>query len=99
MAEELAPFRRRIDELDREIVRLLAARFAVVREVATLKQRRSIPVLLPDRVHEVKEQAAALGAPLGVDGEFLRRLYGFIIDEACRIEHALIDADEDRRDP
>ena len=99
MATELAPFRRRIDELDREIVRLLAERFAVVREVAALKQRRNIPVLLPERIEEVKEQAAARGAPMGVDPDFLRRLYGCIIDEACRIEHALMDSDENRRDP
>lgn len=95
MANELAPFRRRIDELDREIVRLLAERFAVVREVAAVKRRRDIPVLLPERIAEVKEQAAARGAPLGLDPDFLRQLYGAIIDEACRIEHALIDADPD----
>jgi len=44
MATELAPFRRRIDELDSEIVRLLAERFAVVREVAALIETNHGPV-------------------------------------------------------
>jgi len=86
MTEALAPFRRQIDALDDEIVRLLAERFAVVRQVAEVKRARKIPAVLPDRIAAVKARAAKNAAPLGLDPDFMRRLYGLIIDEACRIE-------------
>ena len=92
MMEELAPFRRRIDELDDKIVRLLAERFAVVRQVAEVKRSGRIPSVLPERIEEVKARAAQNAAPLGLDPSFTRRLYGLIIDEACRLEDYLIDA-------
>ncbi len=92
MTEVLAPFRRRIDELDDEIVRLLAARFAVVREVAEVKRSENIPAVLPERVEEVKARAARNAGPLRLDPVFVRKLYGLIIEEACRIEDERIAA-------
>ena len=90
MTETLAPFRRRIDMLDDEIVRLLAERFAVVHQVAAVKRAENIPAVLPERIEAVKARAAANAAPLGLDPLFVRRLYGLIIDEACRLEDELI---------
>ena len=90
MMEALVPFRRRIDELDDEIMRLLAERFAVVRQVAQVKRREGIPAVLPDRVEEVKARAARNADPIGLDPSFARRLYAIIIDEACALEDDLI---------
>ncbi len=87
----LAPFRRRIDALDDEIVRLLAARFEVVREVARLKAEYGIPVRLPARIEEVCARAAETGGRQGLDQHFLRQLYRQIIDEACAMEDRLIE--------
>ena len=92
MMEALAPYRRRIDELDDEIVRLLAERFAVVRQVADVKRSGSIPSVLPDRIEEVKARAARNAEARGLDPSFARRLYGLVIDEACQLEDDLIDA-------
>ena len=92
MMEVLAPFRLRLDELDDEIVRLLAARFAVVREVAEVKRSENIPAVLPGRVEEVKARAVRNAGPLHLDPVFVRKLYELIIEEACRIEDERIAA-------
>lgn len=88
--ESLKPFRSRIDDLDDRIVALLGERFAVVREVAAVKEREGIATRLPERVEEVRARNAERGAQQGLDRQFVRDLYGAIIDEACRLEDALI---------
>ncbi len=85
--------RRRIDQLDDQIVELLGTRFAVVREVAALKGREGIPARLPDRIEEVCARNAARGSRLGLDPEFVRGLYATIIDEACRLEDTMMESD------
>ena len=89
--EELEEFRRRIDALDDQIVRLLAERFSIVREVAAFKAKRGIPVRLPDRIEEVLSRNAGSGAGQGLEPEFLRKLYADIVEASCGLEDRLID--------
>jgi chorismate mutase len=88
----LEPLRARIDDLDRQITALLADRLQVCAEVATYKRQHAIPMMQPDRVEAVKDRCAALGASKGLRAEFVRELYGRIIDEACRLEDEIIGA-------
>lgn len=94
--DTLTLFRQQLNALDEEIVRLLARRFQVCRAVAHHKRDHGIPMMQPGRVAEVKERCARMAGDLGVDPEFARRLYGVIIDEACRMEDAIIDESFDR---
>jgi len=87
---ELVEFRRRIDSLDDRLLALLGDRFAVVREVAAYKKPRGIPSVIPERVEEVRERCASVGRSHGLSADFIRALYTLIIDEACRVEDALM---------
>ncbi len=87
---DLAELRCRIDEIDARLVTLLGERFAVVREVAAWKAPRGIPAVIPERVEEVRDRCAVLGRSLGLRPDFVRALYTLIVDEACRLEGALI---------
>ncbi|MFD2204978.1 chorismate mutase [Kiloniella antarctica] len=89
--ELLAPYRRRIDDLDDQIMELFSQRFEVIREVADLKSKHGIPAILKDRVDEVRERNADTGVEKGLDREFIRKLYTLIIDEACDLEDRLMD--------
>lgn len=86
----LDPFRERIDNIDRQITTLLADRLQVCAEVAAYKKQHAIPMMQPDRVEAVKDRCAALGASKGLRAEFVKELYGRIIDEACRLEDEII---------
>jgi len=57
---DLAALRRRIDELDRQIVRLLNERARVVEDVGRTKQADGTPVYAPDREQEVLSRVAEL---------------------------------------
>lgn len=82
----LPDFRARIDALDARIVRMLADRLAVCRDVAVYKRDRGLPVMQPERVEMVKEKAASAAVAAGLDRAFVLQVYSLIIDEACRIE-------------
>lgn len=57
--EDLAGYRKKIDEIDLQLIPLFERRMDVVREVARYKKTRGIPVLQQDREHVVLEKAVA----------------------------------------
>lgn len=87
----LAPFREQLDKIDETLVALVARRLDICAEVARTKQRHGIAMMQPDRVDEVKSRCAKLGAEQGLDPDFVRGLYGHIIDEACALEDRIIE--------
>lgn len=87
--KKLGPHRRRIDALDRQILKLLGDRFKVVRDVARIKIENDIRIVQSDRVREVKEKNATLAKKYGISPDLVRTLYALIIDEAHTVEHAL----------
>lgn len=83
---DLSRFRADIDAIDDQIVDLLARRFALVREVAHHKLRHGIPIVLPDRIEQVKSRCAERAALQGLDPAFVTALYAAIIDRSCDAE-------------
>jgi chorismate mutase-like protein len=87
---ELAPFRRRLDELDEEIVRLLGERFAACREIAAIKRARGVAMMQPQRVAEVRERYLARGAEAELPADFTASLFELLIAATCAMEDELI---------
>lgn len=88
----LEGFRRRLDGLDDEIVRLLGARFEVCREVARHKSAHGIPMMQPDRVAEVRARYLARGAAAALPPDFSADLFELLIAATCRMQDEIIDA-------
>ena len=84
--EILKPYRKRIDDLDDQIIDLLAARVGVIREVGELKFHENIPSRLDDRVTQVRERNAERAAAKGLDPDLIRRVYTTLIDCSCQLE-------------
>jgi chorismate mutase len=91
-ASGLEPFRRRLDELDEQVARLLGERFAICREIALYKRVHDIPMMQPQRVVEVRERYLARGAEVELPSDFTAELFELLIDATCRMEDELIDA-------
>lgn len=87
--EIMKPFRQRIDALDDQIIDLLIARTAIIREVGHFKFENDIPAVLPDRVVEVRERAASRAAAKGLDADLVRQLYTTIIGYSCDLEEEI----------
>jgi chorismate mutase len=86
----LEPFRRRLDELDDEIARLLGERFEVCREIARHKLAEGIPMMQPNRVAEVRARYLARGAEAGLPEEFSADLFELTIAATCKEEDELM---------
>jgi chorismate mutase len=88
----LAELRRRIDELDRQLVKLLNERSACALEIGKLKQEQHLPLYQPDREKEVLQNAERNNrGPLS--NAAIRRLFERIIDEARSAERLAMHPD------
>ena len=91
--QPLQPFRERLNDIDARIIKLLGERFDVVREVGLCKKINNIPMMQSRRVEEVKQRCAEIGKQFELDIDFIKAIYTLIINEACRIEDDIIDAE------
>jgi chorismate mutase len=89
---QLKEFRKRIDRLDEELVRLLNARASCANEIGRLKDQVGIETYQPSRELEVLKHVRTVNSgPL--DGSAITRLFERIIDESRRLERLAHDGD------
>lgn len=86
----LEGFRRRLDELDDEVARLLGERFGICREIAEHKRAHGIPMMQPERVAAVRARYLARGAEVDLPADFTERLFELLIAATCQMEDELI---------
>jgi chorismate mutase / prephenate dehydrogenase len=84
--DRLRQLRDDIAGVDDELVRLLARRLALAREIGDVKTRLGIPVLDPAREAEVVRRAAVDAREHGVDPELVRAVLWRIIDHARELQ-------------
>ncbi|MGO9320846.1 MAG: chorismate mutase [Solirubrobacteraceae bacterium] len=86
----LDPFRRRLDELDDQIARLLGERFEVCREIANFKRAHDLPMMQPGRVAEVRARYLARGREVELPPGFTEELFAVLIAATCKMEDELM---------
>lgn len=92
MSRNLADLRAEIDACDRQLLEVLARRFAAVHEVAELKGASATQVLVPERVREVLTTRSAWGESLGIDPRFADLFFRLLLGEAHRVEAVSMNA-------
>jgi chorismate mutase-like protein len=88
MTDDLDALRIRIDELDREFVRIVAERLAVCERVAAVKSVTGAAVIQPARVRNVVTSRRQIAIDHGVDPDFAEQLFRVLLAETHRIEVA-----------
>ena len=84
-AKIMDDWRRRIDEIDRQLIELLNERSRCALEIGHLKRRHNIAIYQPDRERQVLENAERTNrGPLADTA--IRRLFERILDEARSLE-------------
>ena len=96
VVERLDALRRRIDELDEELVRLLSRRAECALEIGRVKKEAGMEVYQPAREQEVLAHVQTIN-PGPLDDEAIRRLFERVIDEARRLERIADAAEEIRQ--
>jgi chorismate mutase len=82
---DLEALRREIDEIDRQILELLASRMRLVLSVGDYKRERELAVYDPERERRVLERLAR-EAPSPLTAESVRRIFERLIDESRHVE-------------
>lgn len=85
---ELAGLRNRIDDLDRQLLEVLAERLAVCRDVAHIKEEHGLPIIQPQRVRDVVTERRQWSIDLGMDPDFTEQIMRVVLAETHRIEVA-----------
>jgi chorismate mutase len=93
--KSIEDWRRKIDEIDEQLVRLLNERSRCAVEVGKLKRGTHAPLYQPDREREILERVTRAN-PGPLPDTAIRRLFERILDEARAVERGIMQADGDR---
>lgn len=83
---ELDELRKKIDQADEEILRLLAKRMALIPGITDYKRKNSLPLRQPEREQELITRKKELAKELGLSQKFVEKLFRIIIEESLRLE-------------
>ena len=90
---EISDWRKKIDELDRELVRLLNERARCATEIGKLKHKNGLPIQQPNREQKVFEQAFdANNGPLS--NEAVQRIFERIVEEGRELQKRLFEGQD-----
>jgi len=78
-------YRRRIDQIDEQLMKLLNARSACAVEIGRLKRHVGLPVYQPEREKWILERVAR-NNPGPLDSGAVQRVFERVIDESRRLE-------------
>lgn len=82
---KLEDWRKEIDEVDSEIVRLLAQRTRIAKKIGKLKAKAGISVIDPKREEEILK-VACLNASADINDSSILNIYGRILQESRLIQ-------------
>lgn len=82
--EDIRQLRHQIDELDNQLMDLLAKRMRVCREIGQYKKEHNMTVLQTNRYSEILEKRGAQGASCGLSAESVAKIFEEIHEESVR---------------
>jgi chorismate mutase len=82
---QVADLRRRIDQVDDQLMKLLNSRSACAVEIGRIKRRIGMPVYQPEREKRILERVEQ-NNPGPLDRGAVRRVFERVIDESRRLE-------------
>ena len=89
--EGLRMLRGQIDELDNNLMELLARRFRVCREIGTFKKEHNMTVLQAGRYDEILQKRGAQASLCGMDAEFAAHVFELIHEESVRQQLKIVN--------
>ncbi|MBP8016475.1 chorismate mutase [Candidatus Gracilibacteria bacterium] len=80
----LTKFRKEIDEIDHEILRLFAKRLEVVREIGKYKKENNIKIIQGTRWQQLLQDRKSFGKNLGIKEDFIAEVWSSIHEFAVK---------------
>lgn len=82
--DQLAEYRRSIDKIDADLVRLLAERFRITHEIGVYKASNDLAPVDLVRQHRQIDGLRELASSEGLDPEFCEKFVHFVMDEVIQ---------------
>ena len=89
--EGISQLRKQIDELDNQLMDLLAKRMNVCREIGNYKKEHNMTVLQASRYNEILEKRGVQGALTGMAPEFVAKVFESIHEESVRQQIEIVN--------
>jgi chorismate mutase len=94
-AAQVDDYRKRIDQIDDQLMKLLNARSACAVEIGRIKRHIGMPVYQPEREKWILERVAR-NNPGPLDSGAVRRVFERVIDESRRLERLAGEEEEQK---
>ncbi|MCQ2132505.1 MAG: bifunctional 3-deoxy-7-phosphoheptulonate synthase/chorismate mutase type II [Bacteroidaceae bacterium] len=89
--ENIAILRRQIDDIDNQIIDIIAKRMRVCREIGQYKKDHDMTIVHAQRYSEIIEKREQQGDMLGVDKDFISNIFGLLHQESVRQQMNIIN--------
>jgi len=89
--EGLSSLRKQIDELDNQIMDILAKRMGVCREIGHYKKQHNMTVLQTSRYNEILSKRGVQGSLCGMASDFVAKVFESIHEESVRQQIEIIN--------
>lgn len=89
--ESILQLRQQIDQLDNDIMGLLAKRMRVCREIGQYKKEHNIQVLQTNRYNEILDKRGIQGSLTGMDAKFVKQVFEHIHEESVRQQLEIVN--------
>lgn len=89
--ESLSELRKQIDEIDMNLMELLAKRMRVAREIGQYKKEHNLTVLQTSRYDEILSKRATDGKTMGMDEDFVKAIFEAVHSESVRQQIEIIN--------
>jgi chorismate mutase/prephenate dehydratase len=84
-------YRRKINKVDSEIIKLLAKRRKLSREIIRLKNETQSSIRDKARERELLTQLTELGKKEGLDSDFVKKVFYEIIDDSVKLQSKILN--------
>ena len=91
LSSDFSSYRKQIDSIDEEIIRLLSKRMEIAREIGEVKREKGLTVFQPFRYNEAMERCAKGGADGKLDADALKAIFESIHSESIRQQLSIIN--------
>ena len=89
--ESIVQLRKQIDEVDNQLMELLAKRMGVCREIGKYKKEHNMTVLQTSRYNEILEKLGSQCALTGMSPEFVAKVFESIHEESVRQQIEIVN--------
>lgn len=89
--DSLSDLRRQIDEIDNELIDLLAKRMKISRSIGEYKKEKGMTIVQPRRYTQILDKRGAQGSLQGIDPECIKNIFEHIHEESVRQQMEIIN--------